>query len=72
MFIRNVPIVYGTITQQRVYKKLMGHPVGHLVFAVLDTAIHKLIDSCFRRNDIVSHDFLMHSLQLEIRFLYVI
>ncbi|MBF0344989.1 MAG: hypothetical protein HQL06_12265 [Nitrospirae bacterium] len=38
------------------HKKLMGRPV----IAVLDTAIHKLIDSCFRRNDIFPHDFLMH------------
>ncbi len=41
---------------KRVHKKLMGRSV----IAVLDTAIHKLIDSCFRRNDIISHDFLMH------------
>ncbi|MBF0343396.1 MAG: hypothetical protein HQL06_04110 [Nitrospirae bacterium] len=40
----------------RVHKKLMGRPV----IAELDMAIHKLIDSCFRRNDIISHDFLMH------------
>ncbi|MBF0344912.1 MAG: MltA domain-containing protein [Nitrospirae bacterium] len=38
--------------------------MGRLVIAVQDRAIHELIDSCFRRNDIISHNFLMHPLFL--------